>query len=57
MMIIFLLVKIITTLTHTKKNDMPTIKNDYNFLTQYVLYIPYVHTIMYYNNVYIIYHS
>ena len=57
MMIIYSLVKIITihTLTH-KKIDIAFTNNYCNVLTQYIHYIPYVHTIMDYSNVYAIYH-
>ena len=62
MMIICSLVKIITKHTHTHKTNKQTNKdiantNNYcDVLTQYIHYIPYVHSIMDYNDVYIIYH-
>ena len=60
MMIICSLIKIITIHTHTHKknqNDIAYTNNYCNVLTQYIHSIPYVHTIMYYNDVYVIYHK
>ena len=57
MVIICLLVKIITIHTHThKENDIANTNNYCNILTQYIYYIPNVHTIMDYNDAYAIYH-
>ncbi len=41
---------------NNKKNDMANTNNYCNVLTQYIHYIPYVHTIIDYNDVYPIYH-
>ena len=53
MMIICSLVKIITTHAQ-KKNDIANTNNHCNILTEYIHYIPSVHTTMDYIDVYVI---
>ena len=56
MMIIFSLTKILTIHTHTHiKKDVANTNNYRNVLTQYAHYIPYVYTIVDYNDVHAIY--
>ena len=58
MMIICSLVKIITIHTYTsKKKDQANANNYCQVLIQHIHYIPNVHTIMDYRDVYTIYHS
>ena len=54
MMIICSWVKII--IEKQQEKDIANTNNYCNVLTQYIRYIPYVHTIMDYNDVYAIYH-
>ena len=61
MMIICFLVRILTTHTHTRKkqqtnkqkNDIADTNNYCNVLTQYIHYIPFVHTMMDVNDVFV----
>ena len=58
-MIIYSLAKIITNRSHTHKKqakDIVNTNNYFNVLTQYIHYIPYVHTIIDYSDVSGIYH-